>query len=419
MAKTTLKKQALNIPQFSPYGKQFDFVMNEAHFSLANGGIGSGKSIGGAMRAILASMGQIGQTKIQTPNLGIVTAPTYPMLRDATLRTFEEYAGDLISKFNKSEMRATMLNGSEVLFRSADNPDRLRGANITWWWGDEAAYTPEYLWKVMVGRLRQGGKLGYAWLTTTPKGRNWIYKKFVNNPRKGYVKFQLPTRDNPFLDLELIEEWALAYVGDFARQELDGDFVAFEGLIYPEFDRGKHVSVSTAKTGYKYYIAGVDWGFNNPGVILVGGVDSDGAISIVHEEYQRQRQIDEWANVAYQIREMYPVEEWFCDPSEPEYIKKFRDKGLNAKSADNTVNAGIQSVKKRLVVNRLKLSSEAANTVSEFEQYQWMSGAKNSESFDDRPLKSNDHAMDALRYLIFNHDARQTGVIGVRVQEYA
>jgi hypothetical protein len=100
------------VPEFAPYGAQFDFVVSDAQFALAAGGIGSGKSIGGAMRAILAACGQVGNQRIKTPNLGVVTAPTYPMLKDASLRTFREYAGGLVTEFNKNEMRAVLVNGS-------------------------------------------------------------------------------------------------------------------------------------------------------------------------------------------------------------------------------------------------------------------------------------------------------------------
>ena len=112
------------------FGNQNRFVTSEAHHSAMVGGIGSGKTQGGAVRALLAAYGQIGRVKIPAPNLGMVTAPTYPMLTDSTLRTFREVAGDLIdaraSAF-AAPMHVVMRNGSEILFRSADHPETLRG----------------------------------------------------------------------------------------------------------------------------------------------------------------------------------------------------------------------------------------------------------------------------------------------------
>jgi phage terminase large subunit-like protein len=94
------------------------------------GGIGSGKSYAGCVKAFVRAS----ERKV----LLMVTAPTYPMLRDATLRTFMDMAGPFVRDFYKSEMIATLVNGSEVLFRSTENPDRLRGPNLHGWFGDEA-----------------------------------------------------------------------------------------------------------------------------------------------------------------------------------------------------------------------------------------------------------------------------------------
>ena len=169
---------------FDLYPAQDDFVQCRDRFTAFIGGIGSGKSHAGVVKAILAASERV--------TLGMVTAPTYPMLRDATLRMFLDLAGPLIKDFHKSEMMATMVNGSEVLFRSADNPDRLRGPNLHWWAGDEGALYGKDVWPIMIGRLRAGGRAGHAWVTTTPKGRNWLYER-----QSEIAIFRARTRDNP------------------------------------------------------------------------------------------------------------------------------------------------------------------------------------------------------------------------------
>jgi hypothetical protein len=65
--------------------------------------VGSGKTRAGCL-AILAMPGN---------STGMVVAPTYPMLRDATLRTFLEltqsYAPSLLKAFNKARRCAAHL----------------------------------------------------------------------------------------------------------------------------------------------------------------------------------------------------------------------------------------------------------------------------------------------------------------------
>lgn len=66
--------------------------------------------------------------------------------------------------------------------------------------------------------------------------------------------------------------------------------------------------------------------------------------------------------------------------------------GLNLVDADNTVEAGISAVYQRLVSGRLKFFNTCRNLISEFRIYRRDDNGK--------IVKDNDHAMDALRYLI-------------------
>ena len=391
--------------------KQGRFVGTSFHEAAFVGGIGSGKSIAGCIRALMASQGYIGNRKVlETPNLGVITAPTYPMLRDATARAFMDIAGDAVQTFNKNDGLMTLRNGSEIIWRTASDPDSLRGPSISWWFGDEAAMYARAVWDVMLGRLRQFGARGYAWLATTPRGRNWVWQTFVQDNQPGRKIFKATSADNIYLDPSIVAAWRAAYAGDFALQELEGEFIAFEGLIYPEFRREVHV-VTGVPDYFPQVTAGVDWGFANPGVILVNGMDSDGRKWLVEEHYQRQRRIEEWVTAAQQARQTWNIRTFFCDPSEPDYIKAFRAAGLNAVQANNTVNTGLQIVKNRLVVQgdgkpRLFVRRDAVNTIAEFESYQW---AENRYGMRDEPVKANDHALDALRYDCMGSDmARRT-----------
>jgi phage terminase large subunit-like protein len=391
------------------YPKQRQFVDAPEHEVAFVGGIGSGKSIAGCARALRAAKGQVGDSQpLPVPNLGVITAPTYPMLRDATLRAFMQVAGPTVEFFNKAEGVMRLTNGSEILFRSTEYPDRLRGPSIAWWFGDEAAMYDALVWGIMMGRLRQFGQRGYAWIATTPRGRNWVWRLFVQDVKEGRRMFKAISADNVYLSPEIIEAWQQTYVGDFAKQELGGEFIAFEGLIYPEFRREAHVQ-QTAPERFKTTVAGVDWGFANPGVILVFGLDGDGRLWQVAEHYQRQRRVEEWVNVAKQARQTWGISAFYCDPSEPTYIRQFTDAGLPAEPATTSVLPGIQAVKNRLVVQadgvpRLLMTADCMNTMAEYESYQW---AENRTGIKDQPVKANDHAMDATRYAVMGVDVAQ------------
>ncbi|GIL09291.1 MAG: phage terminase large subunit [Chloroflexota bacterium] len=392
------------LPAFVLHEKQHEFVYSSAHHVAFVGGIGSGKSWAGCARALLASLGEIGGQPLGVPNLGVITAPTYPMLRDSTLRTWLELAAQYVPGFrrdmlNESKMAARLPNGSEVLFRSTERPERLRGPSLSWWYGDEAALYPALVRRIMVGRLRQFGALGYDWVTTTPKGRNWVWQTYARAAREDYRLITAASAENVFLDPAIMQMWSEEFVGDFARQELGGEFVAFEGLIYAEYEPLRHTSRARPET-LKRVIAGVDWGFANPGVIVVLGQDGDGRVYVLAEAYERRRRVEEWADAAAQMREQWGISEFYCDPSEPEYIKLFVSRGLKAEGANNAVLPGIQAVKNALAVRPdgtagLVINPDCVHLLSEFEQYQWADGRH---GIKDAPVKANDHAMDALRY---------------------
>lgn len=374
------------------YPKQFDFVVSQARRVAFIGGIGSGKTLGGCIKALTQSD--------EPDGVGLVTAPTYPMLRDVTWRTMIDLAGDNIADVVRSEMLLRLRTGFEMMFRSADNPDRLRGPNVSWFFMDEGALCSDMAWRIGVGRCRRGGKARSAWLTTTPKGRNWVWERFERNRKAHYVKFGVRTEDNPYLDPQFVEDLKSEYVGDFARQELGGEFVAFEGLVYDEFSRDIHIWRSPLPM-FTRVIAGVDWGYTNPATVVVIGLDGDDRAYVVDEFYARRITLQEHIAYARELMDRWGIMTFICDPSEPEHIAEFRTAGLDAVGGDNAVTPGIQAVKARLAVlgdgkPRLYFTPAVPNTMAEFDAYVWRK--HRDIGLLDAPEKTNDHALDALRY---------------------
>jgi phage terminase large subunit-like protein len=292
-----------------------------------------------------------------------------------------------------------MVNGSEVLFRSADNPDRLRGPNLHYWFGDEASlYSPD-VWPIMIGRLRAGGKAGDAFLATTPKGRNWLYDR-----QPEITIFRAKTRSNPYLDPEFISSLEASYTGSFARQELEGEFVSYEGLVYEEFDRARHVQEHAGP--FEQWFIGVDEGYTNPAVLLAIGVDYDGRLHVAEEFYHRRILQGDVVGEAVRMSGVYHQPEFIVDPSAAGLIADMGRSGLRVNSANNTVFEGIQLVKGRLALAgdsrpRLTISPSCVNTIAEFESYIWKEGKS---GVKDEPEKVNDHALDPLRYVAMHLD---------------
>lgn len=208
------------------------FWNNDRRFRAFVGGVGSGKTYAGVLEILRQPPG----------SRGAVIAPTYRMLMDATLETLMKLfqQANLIGEWIKSEMRLITSHGTDIIFRSGDDPEKLRGPNLGWFFLDEAAMMPELVWDIMIGRLRQDP--GRAWCTTTPKGMNWLHRLFVTEKREDYALVQCSSHSNHFLPEYFIKSLESKYKGAWKDQELMGQFVDWvNSPAYEEFHRSLHV----------------------------------------------------------------------------------------------------------------------------------------------------------------------------------
>ena len=165
-------------------------------FKGYSGPIGSGKSFALVYEVILLS-------RLNPGLLGLVGAPTYPMLRDSTQRTFFEVleTEQIEYTFHKQENKLRFTaTGSEVIFRTLENPERLRGPNLAWFAIDELTYAREDAWTRMMGRLRHPlAKRLCGCAVWTPKGYDWVYRQFVEQQDPDYRLVQATPRENVHL----------------------------------------------------------------------------------------------------------------------------------------------------------------------------------------------------------------------------
>ena len=111
------------------------------------------------------------------------------------------------------------------------------GRTPSWAWIDEAALCHPQTWPIVIGRLRQHGVLGEAWATTTPKGMNWVYEVWVTSATEQTSVHRATTWANPFVDPAFAESLASQYEGEFARQELEAEWITDSaGVLIPWLD---------------------------------------------------------------------------------------------------------------------------------------------------------------------------------------
>lgn len=365
------------------YPRQHDFFTCPDRFAAFIGGIASGKTFVGCLW---------GLQQAKPGTLGLVIAPTYPMLRDVTWRTFQSIGGAAILDKKRGEMTMTIQGGGEIMFRSADDPDKLRGPNAHWALIDEASLCPRETWDIVIGRVRADGTAGSVRVVTTPKGRNWLYDR-----QSEMTVFKAATKENPYLSQEFVTSLEKSYTGNFALQELQGLFVAFEGTVYPQFARDTHVK-SRSDSDFVTHWFGNDEGYTNPSVVLDVGVDSDGRMHIIREWYRRGQLQDSVVAVNLEWYNDVHPQGVVVDSSAAGLIAALQSSNVPAVGHKGRVQDGIASVQNMLAVAgdgrpRLTIDPSCVQTISEFESYCWKEGR-------DEPEKQNDHAMDTIRYIV-------------------
>jgi hypothetical protein len=149
-------------------------------------------------------------------SLGLVGAPTFPMLRDFAQRTFLDVCpADFVVAHNRIENYTELFNGAGILWRPAHEVDRYRGLNLSWFWLDEAPYCGYESWRILKAMLRQPGWPTMGWAIGTPLGQDGYAHDFELERRPRHRLFRASTRENATnLPDTFIED--LGYTGDLA-----------------------------------------------------------------------------------------------------------------------------------------------------------------------------------------------------------
>jgi hypothetical protein len=416
------------------------------------GGVGSGKSFAGIEEA-----GEMANT-INPGKRGMFVLPNFDHFDDVLLPIIKEVWPpnfEIIRRGNKPKILVHCGDHgiSEILLRSGMNTQttaRIDGPTVAWAFLDEPSKIKcgKSAFEKTLGRTRQPAPLNSVFCTGSPQGPNWIAESFGHtdrfpqmawtdgiSPRDDYFIMAARTRDNVHNAEGFVESLIDAYGELFALQELEGDIIAAEGRIYPNFYKNVHVIphelAMNRFRACRKHASGHDWGWTNPGANLYAGQTSDGEFIFVDEWYHRRRQVEEQgADVALKEKELGVTFSKYADPAEPANIDKWRRgftwKGVpyvlnNVYEAPNDWQTGCDVVRNLLHIRgvgkldhpnverfgpdnklgrpSLFMSERCVNTNKEFPAY------REIEIEPDKPPREGAvgeaHGLDGVRYCTF------------------
>ena len=265
----------------------------------------SGKSHAAVVRlAILALRYPKMNFAFVEPTFDLIRLIAYPRF----MELFESWG--ITYKLNRADNIIQIENGSQIIFRSADTPERLVGFEVADAVIDEAdTLRPEQaadVWSKMLGRCRQkkpDSSQNTLAAVSTPEGFGWMYETFGKELKPGYELIRAPTSSNPYLPDGYVKQLENTYSTAQLAAYLDGQFVNLNaGSVFPGYDRRLNHTSATERPGEPLHI-GMDFNVTNMSAIvhvtrdnkpiavneIVKAFDTPEMIRIIQERYRGHR----------------------------------------------------------------------------------------------------------------------------------
>lgn len=340
----------------------------------------------------------------------LMAARTLETLKRNILIPMQDMFGDRAFQFSANQ-KTGRLFGRTVFLEGADNAmseGKIRGTTYGGVYADELTMLDRNFFAMALSRISPPGAKLFG--TTNPDSPNhWLKVNYLDRENElSLLRMKFSFDDNPHLaneSPEYFEQMKHEYVGVYYRRFILGEWCAAEGAVYPQFDAQKHV-VDTLPEVALYWV-GVDYGHSNPTVFILGGLGVDGKLYIVAEDVHKAADEGDQSPREYSaamIRFLQkhvagkPLDSIVVDPSAKGFINQLRADGVaHIRGADNEVLRGIQLVSSLISADLFRIHRSCAVTIAEMQGYVWDSKAQ--ERGEDKPVKMNDHCLDAARYM--------------------
>ncbi len=350
-------------------------------------------SVGGASSSKSHSMAQLMAAKIADEEHKVfgVTRKTFPALRMSAqallIGMLKEYGIYGRGEHNKSDHTFTY-GTNLVQFFSLDDHEKMKSFVANYIWMEEATeYTlQDYLiLKLRLSRVSRDGRPNQMYMSLNPIDENhWINTQLVLPEPDDVDIIRSTFEDNPFLSdpfrdtLRKLRDQDANYHRIYAL----GLWGRLEHVIYTNWDIVPEFPADVAIERY-----GVDFGYENPTVVIHLGIDGDDLYleEMLYDHHLTNEDLIDRMKVM-------PTLDTYCDSAEPQRIEEMRRNGIPAHSAIKSVTLGIDTVKRYNV----HITEASVHCVKEWRGY--ARRVDKQGNVLEEPVKFNDHCPDAARY---------------------
>lgn len=323
--------------------------------------------------------------------------------------------------FNRSEGFVEVGTNTYHLFGASNeaSQDMIQGLTAAGCLADEAALFPKSFVDQMVARCSvEGAKL---WFDCNPSYPTHPFKtEWVDRADDlGLLHLQFRMGDNPSLSEETKARYESMFTGVFYDRYILGLWTLAEGLVYPDHAKAFEQTFEGKARDWR---VSCDYGTQNAFAALLWAYDGEVWHCVKEYRYSGRDEGHQKTDQDY-VRDMraflgdVPSDTPFIiDPSAASFIAAMRRAGFKVRKARNDVMDGIRETAACMQCGDVRLSEECRELKKEFAGYVWDEKAQG-----DRPVKENDHLMDALRYFVatervYNRREQYTSPFQIRVR---
>lgn len=408
------------------------------------GGYGSGKSYSIAFKIILKLL--------QEKRKALVIREVYDTIHDSTFDLIKEILEDmnLLSENQKrkdqrskveivsSPMQFRFPNGSKIIFKGMDKPEKVKSINgVSIVWIEEAPEVKYDGYKELLGRIRTPRDSMHFILSFNPVSKeSWVYRHFfarldskgqekvIVDAEKLYEKKCIVNNgiyyhhstpdDNPWLPIEYIKRLDQIRNYDYPLYLVSrwGRFGPSGTRVLPQFSIAGSMNSfneNVKKLGIENQYFGFDFGFETSfNAVVSCSVDSERSILYIWDEiYMNHINDAEFANqpeMDYLRRRLNDYNNaglskmLIADSEDPKAISYYRQCGFRIRGCKKFPGSRLSNTRKIKRFKKIIVSQKCVNTIRELKDLTYKKDSKGNVMFDQ--FNIDPHTFSALWYAL-------------------
>lgn len=333
----------------------------------------------------------------------LMAAKTLTALKRNCLDLLESLVGKNNFVYSLPAKEGTLFGRKVYLegVNDAKAENKIRGMTLQGAYCDEVTLFTEEFFNMLLSRLSEHKAKLFG--TTNPDSPNhWFKVKYLDRQDElDMFVMSFLIDDNEFLDAKYVESLKKEYTGVFYDRFIRGLWVIAEGLVYPMFDKKRHVldECEEPKDEYFEYHISIDYGTINPCSMGLWRLERDRTVrvkEVYFDSKKKKKQLtdEEYYTLLEELAGDREIKSVVVDPSAASFIETIRRHGrFTVRKANNDVIDGIRVTGSLLQNGKLLFCKNCDDSIREFGLYRWDEKAQK-----DCVVKEFDHAMDDIRY---------------------